>query len=246
MAFIFRETQTKRRIRWNKQAAKRTLIRSKQMRHKKKLQHLIGKNAIELGAQQTAEIFEVSPSVAAYWGKKRVDPTFHSNSHGGSRYFQKYYILFISFRRRKFSTLEEKLAFEAILWRLVQIHPCWSPAAYAARLRTKWGFDSVFEHFVRQTFKRWHFTPKVPTRRQLQKYSPQNLLHYVRHVVGILKVIMVFIANQMRYLWRNCIILMKHTMFQKICKVDGDGMKKENRWWYLQTQNWMRIIHSRS
>jgi hypothetical protein len=59
----------------------------------------------------------------------------------------------------------------------------------------QFGFDDALPSFIYWTFRAWHWSLKMLTCRQLQKYSVPNLLRYVCYVVGILQVTNKVIEN---------------------------------------------------
>ena len=79
------DTQKKQRIQWIKQKSRKIIAEAKKQRYKLLYNSNIGKNAQLRGIQETAQIFGIEHSAAAYWLKKQQDPTFHAKTHGGAR-----------------------------------------------------------------------------------------------------------------------------------------------------------------
>jgi len=174
MPASFTPNQEKRRKKWRKIVAFKLLVKAKQTCFKRRFRFLIGFHSLASGLKKTSSLFFVSKPVAKYWGKKFLSPnTFHPQSHGGARNW-------------KWSH-EKRIAFETTLWRILKTNPTLSGPQIVFYLN-QFGFEDVQSSFVYHTLRRWRWSLKRPTRRQLQKYSQGNLLRYVRYVVGIFQI----------------------------------------------------------
>ena len=80
------DSQINQRRKEKEKQAKKILLKAKNQHPKRILQYLLGKRCILYGSKEARKTFELNKEIAKYWGKKFLDPTFHSNSHGGKRY----------------------------------------------------------------------------------------------------------------------------------------------------------------
>jgi transposase len=151
-----------RRVRFAKQKENKAKKRAKAIVYREYLRKLIGANALYFGLSSTSERMGVSRSLAYYYRRKILDPTFHPRKHGGRRY-------------TKFSAAE-RANLEMFLWQSCKLSPCAFVSVHCKRLRSV-GFE-VNAQYVKRIFAKWQWNYKKPEVKQIHKYSSANMLKY--------------------------------------------------------------------
>jgi len=115
------------------------------------------------------DIFGISKSQAYYYTRKFQDPSFHNGTAGGAR-------------NVKFSD-EDKFKLHCILWQEAKRHPTNSIDKYRRKVK-KSGFD-VSRSYLCRLFKKWRWSFKRPSVKQIAKYTRNNILYYGDFLSGI-------------------------------------------------------------
>lgn len=141
-----------------------------------------GLHAIKNGLSNTSKSFHVGLKFAKYWAKKLTDRNHHWNNHGGKRYLSIFSSVNICYRHQKFSDAEKRLI-QIILWHYVNDNPTHNIADYVRILDQH--HLSCSREFIRQIFKKWRWSWKIPNYFQLNKYTTKNIEYYGDYIYWI-------------------------------------------------------------
>jgi transposase len=134
---------------------------------RRKLGMLIGKLSIDLGYEKTAQYCGVTVDKCRYWRKKYQDPSFHSGSWGG-------------FRGYKYGEEGEALLHQ-LVWKIFDLYPDGSLGDYTNIIQ-ELGVTDITRWKVGEIFRTWNWSWKIPSRTQIRKYTPENILYYINWV----------------------------------------------------------------
>lgn len=129
----------------------------------------LGILAIDKGMKFAKKFSSNSREKIRYWKKKVLQPSFHSQQLGGCRHF-------------KF-TEEEHQNFRVLLWIHAKEDPTKKLRDYQNSLEVYGYF--VSKEFIRKIFVEWKWSWRVPSYKQIQKYTEKNLKRYSDYITWI-------------------------------------------------------------
>ena len=127
-----------------------------------------GLYAIENVPEESVSIFGFSKGFHNYWKSKLLDPTFHSNAHGGKRY-------------TKFGPYDNIV--HSLVWACLKRDPTTHPVRVCAFLAEH--NVQINMRYVQRLFVSWHWNRKKPVRHQVNKYKIKNILYYYDFLWGV-------------------------------------------------------------
>lgn len=154
----------------------------------------LGRVAHEFGPTVAARLFGTTPTVAAYWKKKLLNPEFHAGTWGGFRFVFSSVALSpsLSSPRRnaclRFGTLEDDIAAQAIIFLAIRSFPRLSSRELLNKLRQVPGMQDLTEAFLSRTISSWDFSWGVAEHVADLKFTEQNIREWIMYAIAILDV----------------------------------------------------------
>ena len=137
---------------------------------KQKLRRLVGRSKER--PCDVGNTFMVNRWFVEYWRKKESDPTHHLSSHGG--------------RRNSKYQDSLQLLLEVLLWIHCTDYPQSTLQEYCEAV-LEYGFE-VNRMYLSRIFRKWRWSFKKPTIKQIHKYRIDNIHYYGTFLTSITQI----------------------------------------------------------